>query len=135
MFFALFSMLRSAVELRDAPWLAWIQDLSVPDPYYVLPVLMGATQIYQQKLTPMSGDPMQRRMMQLFPWMFTIFSLSFPAGLVLYWTVNNIVTIGQTMAFLRLKKEGDEKKARGGKREPRTERLAKGLKSDKGGRT
>ena len=132
-FFALFSMLRSAVELRDAPWIGWIHDLSVPDPYYVLPVLMGATQIYQQKLTPMSGDPMQRRMMQLFPWMFTIFSLSFPAGLVLYWTVNNIVTIGQTMAFLRLKKNDDQKgKARGGKREPRG-RADKKLEAEKGG--
>lgn len=131
-FFALFSMLQSAVELRQAPWLGWIHDLSVPDPYFVLPVLMGATQIYQQKLTPMSGDPMQRRIMQLFPWMFTIFSLSFPAGLVLYWTVNNVVTIGQTMAFLELKKRDgakkDDPKKGGGKRErgARAERAEKG---------
>jgi YidC/Oxa1 family membrane protein insertase len=105
-FFALFAMLRSAVELRQAPWLLWIHDLSVPDPYFVLPVLMGATQIYQMKMTPMSGDPMQRRIMQLFPWIFTVFSLSFPAGLVLYWTVNNLVTIAQTWIFLRLRKDG-----------------------------
>ena len=126
-FFALFSMLQSAVELRQAPWVAWIHDLSVPDPYFVLPVLMGATQIYQQKLTPMSGDPMQRRIMQLFPWMFTIFSLSFPAGLVLYWTVNNVVTIGQTMAFLKLKKSDDAKKSPGKReRKGRAERVEKG---------
>jgi YidC/Oxa1 family membrane protein insertase len=108
-FFALFTMLRSAVELRQAPWLLWIHDLSLPDPYYVLPILMGATQVYQTKLTPMSADPMQRRLMQLFPWIFTAFSLTFPAGLVLYWTVNNVVTILQTMAFMRLKKSDDAK--------------------------
>jgi YidC/Oxa1 family membrane protein insertase len=107
-FFALFAMLRSAVELRQAPWILWIHDLSIPDPWFVLPVLMGATQIYQMKMTPMSGDPMQRRIMQLFPWIFTIFSLSFPAGLVLYWTVNNVVTIGQTWVFLRLRKAKEE---------------------------
>ena len=103
-FFALFSMLRSAVELRHAPWILWIHDLSLPDPYFILPVLMGVTQIYQMRMTPMSGDPMQRRLMQLFPWIFTIFSLSFPAGLVLYWTVNNLVTIAQTKVFLEQKK-------------------------------
>jgi YidC/Oxa1 family membrane protein insertase len=114
-FFALFAMLRSAVELRQAPWMLWIHDLSIPDPYFVLPVLMGATQIYQMKMTPMSGDPMQRRMMQLFPWIFTIFSLGFPAGLVLYWTVNNVVTIGQTWVFLRLKKAKGDGSAKGRK--------------------
>ncbi len=107
-FFALFAMLRSAVELRDAPWALWIRDLSEPDPYYVLPVVMGVTQIYQQRLTPMSGDPMQRRLMQLFPWMFTIFSVTFPGGLVLYWTVNNLVTIAQTMVINRHKKKAGE---------------------------
>jgi YidC/Oxa1 family membrane protein insertase len=114
-FFALFAMLRSAVELRHAPWMLWIDDLSIRDPYFVLPILMGATQIYQMRMTPMSGDPMQRRMMQLFPWIFTIFSLGFPAGLVLYWTVNNVVTIGQTWVFLRLKKrkEREERPRRG----------------------
>jgi YidC/Oxa1 family membrane protein insertase len=115
-FFALFTMLRSAVELRYAPWILWIHDLSEPDPYYVLPILMGASQVYQQKLTPMSGDPMQRRLMQLFPWIFTAFSVTFPAGLVLYWTVNNLVTILQTMAFMRLKKAED---AKGKRRKPR----------------
>jgi YidC/Oxa1 family membrane protein insertase len=121
-FFALFTMLRSAVELREAPWALWIHDLSEPDPFYVLPIIMGASQIYQQKLTPMSGDPMQRRLMQLFPWMFTIFSLGFPAGLVLYWTVNNGVTILQTMAFTKKKKAGEPEEGRGKRRKGPDER-------------
>ena len=131
-FFALFTMLRSAVELRGAPWIGWIYDLSVAFPdvhgaakvgYFLLPVAMGATQVYQQKLTPMSGDPMQRRLMQFFPWIFTVFSFGFPAGLVLYWTVNNVVTILQTMAFMRLKKVDEAK----GKR-PKKGRDGKGAR-------
>lgn len=116
-FFALFAMLRSAVELRDSPWVLWVHDLSEPDPFYVLPVIMGVTQIYQQRLTPMSGDPMQRRLMQLFPWMFTVFSVTFPAGLVLYWTVNNLVTIGQTLVINRQRRKGETGRGRerGGK--------------------
>jgi YidC/Oxa1 family membrane protein insertase len=77
---------------------------------------MGATQFYQMQMTPMSGDPMQRRMMQLFPWIFTAFSFAFPSGLVLYWTVNNVITIGQTAAFLRYKKRDEAKKALAAKR-------------------
>jgi YidC/Oxa1 family membrane protein insertase len=117
-FFALFTMLRSAVELRHAPWAMWIHDLSEPDPFYVLPIVMGATQVYQQKLTPMSADPMQRRIMQLFPWIFTVFSLGFPAGLVLYWTVSNGVTIAQTMVLTKRKEaeKAAEKAERKGKR-------------------
>jgi YidC/Oxa1 family membrane protein insertase len=115
-FFALFAMLRSAVELRHAPWAMWIHDLSEPDPFLVLPIIMGASQVYQQRLTPMSGDPMQRRMMQLFPFVFTIFSLGFPAGLVLYWTVNNAVTIAQTVALNRLRKDDAKPEGRRGKR-------------------
>jgi YidC/Oxa1 family membrane protein insertase len=122
-FFALFAMLRSAVELRDAPWALWIHDLAVPDPYFILPIVMGATQIYQQRLTPMSGDPMQRRLMQLFPWMFTVFSLSFPAGLVLYWTVNNVVTIVQTLVLNK------QKQATGGKGKRKAARAARGERS------
>ena len=111
-FFAFFKLLLAAVELRQEPWILWIQDLSVPDPFYVLPILMGATQILQQKLTPQSGDQMQRRIMQFFPWMFTIFALSFPSGLVLYWTVNNLLTIVQTSIIRR--DGGDEEKGSGG---------------------
>ncbi len=129
-FFALFTMLRSAVELRQAPWAMWIHDLSEPDPFYVLPIVMGATQVYQQKLTPMSADPMQRRLMQLFPWIFTIFSLGFPAGLVLYWTVNNIVTIGQTMVLV---KRTEAEKAAGKAAEKAEKRAKRRRGSEAGG--
>jgi YidC/Oxa1 family membrane protein insertase len=98
-FFAFFRLLLTAVELRHEPWVLWIQDVSAPDPWYILPVAMGLTQVYQQKLTPMSGDPMQRRIMQFFPWMFMIFAFSFPSGVVLYWTMNNVLTIFQTKAY------------------------------------
>ena len=121
-FFALFTMLRSAVELRHAPWAMWIHDLSVADPYYVLPLVMGASQVYQQRLTPMSGDPMQRRLMQLFPWIFTVFSLGFPAGLVLYWTVNNGVTILQTLVLNRQKRAEKAAEKAESKRKRRRER-------------
>jgi YidC/Oxa1 family membrane protein insertase len=117
-FFAFFRLLLTAVELRREPWLGWIEDLSRPDPLYILPVLMGLTQIYQQRLTPAASDPMQRRIMQLFPWIFTIFSLSFPSGLVLYWTVNNVFTIGQTVAYQQWKarRESAEDAARPARR-------------------
>jgi len=121
-FFAFFKLILAAVELRQEPWILWVQDLSAPDPYFLLPIVMGATQILQQRLTPMSGDPMQRRIMQLFPWMFTIFALSFPSGLVLYWTVNNLLTIVQTTLYRKSggdksgAKTGDAKKTKGRKR-------------------
>ena len=114
-FFAFFKLLLAAVELRQEPWVLWIEDLSAPDPYYLLPIFMGATQILQQRLTPMSGDPMQRRIMQLFPWMFTIFALSFPSGLVLYWTVNNLLTIVQTSLYRKGRDEKGGAKKRGTK--------------------
>jgi YidC/Oxa1 family membrane protein insertase len=126
-FFALFTMLRSAVELRGAPWLGWVYDLSLAFPdvegaasigYFLLPIAMGATQVYQTKLTPMSADPMQRRLMQFFPWIFTLFSFGFPAGLVLYWTMNNVVTIAQTIVLMKKTKadKAAEKAERKGKR-------------------
>jgi len=94
-FFAFYSLLSASVELWHAPWIGWIHDLSAKDPYYVLPILMGVTQVIQQKMTPAAADPIQRRMFQLFPVIFTVFSLGFPSGLVLYWLVNNILTIIQ----------------------------------------
>lgn len=94
-FFAFYSLLSASVELWHAPWIGWIRDLSAKDPYYVLPILMGVTQVIQQKMTPAAADPIQRRMFQLFPVIFTVFSLGFPSGLVLYWLVNNILTIIQ----------------------------------------
>ena len=95
-FIALYYVLIGAVELRQAPFIFWIHDLSVKDPYYILPILMGIAAFIQQKLSPpASPDPAQAKMMMLMPVMFTIFFLSFPAGLVLYWMTNNCLQVLQ----------------------------------------
>jgi len=95
-FFALYRVLLNSVELQGAPWMMWITDLSQQDPWFVLPVLMGASMWYQQKITPNSmTDPMQQKIFQWLPVVMTFFFLTFPAGLVLYWLVNNIFTIAQ----------------------------------------
>ena len=94
-FFAFYRALMSSIELRHAPFMLWIQDLSAKDPCYITPIVMGATMFLQQKMTPMAGDPAQQKMMQLLPLIFTFFFLNFPSGLVLYWLVNNILSIGQ----------------------------------------
>ncbi len=103
-FFAFFRLLSTAVELRGAPWIGWIRDLSVADPYYVLPILMGVTSIAMQKMMPAAPDPMQRRMMQLLPLMFMFFAFAFPSGLVLYWVTNNLLSMAQQGAMMKLKK-------------------------------
>ena len=100
--FAFYSLLSSAVELRRAPWLGWIQDLSVNDPYYVLPIVMGLTQFLQVRMGPQAGDPMQRRLFQLMPLIMTFVFLGFPSGLVLYWLTNNVLTIIQLQVYNRL---------------------------------
>jgi YidC/Oxa1 family membrane protein insertase len=102
-FFAFYNVLSTAVELRHAPWFLWIADLSVKDPYYVLPLVMGATQFVQQRMTPQAGDPMQRRIFQMMPIVFTFLFLGFPSGLVLYWLVNNVLTIAQQGIYNHLK--------------------------------
>jgi YidC/Oxa1 family membrane protein insertase len=94
-FIALYWMLLESVELRQAPFMLWIQDLSVKDPYYVLPIIMGVTMFIQQKLNPPPPDPMQAKVMMALPFVFTFFFLFFPAGLVLYWVVNNVLSIAQ----------------------------------------
>jgi len=95
-FFAIYRVLLNSVELQGAPWTLWITDLSVQDPFYVLPLLMGASMWYQQKLTPNTmTDPMQQKIFQWLPVVMTVFFITFPAGLVLYWLVNNLFTIGQ----------------------------------------
>lgn len=95
-FIALYWVLLESVELRHAPFALWIRDLSGPDPYYVLPVLMGISMFLQQRMTPMVGmEPMQRRIMLAMPLVFTVFFALFPAGLVLYWFVNNVLSISQ----------------------------------------
>jgi YidC/Oxa1 family membrane protein insertase len=100
-FIALFNILYTAIELRQAPFVGWIKDLSVQDPYYVLPVLMGVTMFIQQKMRPTTMDPRQAKIMLFLPVIFTFFFLAFPAGLVLYWMTNNILTILQQYATLR----------------------------------
>lgn len=94
-FLALYWVLMESVELRQAPFFLWIEDLSVKDPYYVLPLIMGVTMWIQQKLNPTPPDPMQAKIMQIMPVMFTLLFLFFPAGLVLYWVVNNTLSITQ----------------------------------------
>jgi len=94
-FIALYWVLLEAVELRQAPFMLWINDLSAQDPYYVLPLLMGATMFIQQKLNPAPLDPVQAKVMMALPLVFTVFFLFFPSGLVLYWVVNNTLSIAQ----------------------------------------
>lgn len=96
-FIALYYVLLGSVELRQAPFMLWIQDLSAKDPYYVLPLIMGASMFWQQKLSPPSADPIQAKVMLFMPLFFTFLFLQFPAGLVLYWIVNNCLSITQQM--------------------------------------
>ncbi|MGD8265797.1 MAG: membrane protein insertase YidC [Chromatiales bacterium] len=94
-FIALYWVLMESVELRQAPWILWIEDLSIKDPYFILPLIMGASMFIQQKLNPAPPDPMQAKIMQALPIIFTVFFAFFPAGLVLYWVVNNVLSIAQ----------------------------------------
>ncbi len=94
-FIALYWVLMESVELRQAPFMLWIQDLSIKDPYFILPLIMGASMFIQMQLNPTPPDPMQAKVMKLMPIIFTVFFLFFPAGLVLYWVVNNILSISQ----------------------------------------
>jgi YidC/Oxa1 family membrane protein insertase len=94
-FIALYWVLLGSVELRHAPFFGWITDLSAKDPYYILPILMGASMIIQTYLNPAPADPIQAKMMKIMPVVFSIFFFFFPAGLVLYWLVNNILSITQ----------------------------------------
>lgn len=107
--FAFYRLLDMAVELRGEPWMLWIVDLSLKDPYYVLPIVMGATQFLQQRMTPMAGDPMQRRIFQLMPVFMTFLFLGFPSGLVLYWLTNNVLTIAQQAVYNRVLGDKDSK--------------------------
>jgi YidC/Oxa1 family membrane protein insertase len=94
-FIGLYNTLLYAIELRHSPLFWWIQDLSAKDPYYITPIIMGATQFIQQKMTPAIGDPMMAKMMLIMPIVFTFLFLNFPAGLVIYWLLNNVLSIGQ----------------------------------------
>ena len=105
-FLALYWVLMESVELRHAPWLGWIQDLSAMDPWFILPLIMGVTMYVQQMLNPQPTDPMQAKVFRIMPIMFTVFMLFFPAGLVLYWIVNNSITILQ-QSFINKSVEKD----------------------------
>jgi YidC/Oxa1 family membrane protein insertase len=107
-FIALYWVLLESVELRQAPWILWIQDLSVKDPYFVLPLLMGVTMVIQQKLSPAPPDPMQAKIMMILPIVFTFFFAFFPSGLVLYWFVNNLLSIGQQWMITRRIEAGEK---------------------------
>jgi YidC/Oxa1 family membrane protein insertase len=97
--FAFYALLTTAIELRGAPFFGWIHDLSAHDPYFVTPILMGASQIWQTKLAPATGmDPIQQKMMLLMPVFFTFLFLWYPSGVALYWFVNNVWAIGQQYA-------------------------------------
>ena len=92
--FAFYSLLSQAIELRGAPFAMWIHDLSLHDPYYVTPLLMGASMFWQQKITPSTADPAQQRMMLFMPIVFTAMFLRFPSGLAIYYFTSNLWTIG-----------------------------------------
>jgi YidC/Oxa1 family membrane protein insertase len=100
--FAFYAMLSVAIELRGAPFIGWIKDLSVHDPLFITPVLMGITQFVQTKMTPASGDPAQQKMMLFMPLIFMSMFIWAPSGLVLYWTVSNLWAIGQQAVTARL---------------------------------
>ena len=101
--FAFYRLLSMAIEIRGAPFTLWITDLSVHDPLYVTPVIMGASMLFQQRLTPMNtADPMQQKIMMFMPVMFTFFFLWAPSGLVIYWLTSNLFGIGQQIVTNRI---------------------------------
>jgi YidC/Oxa1 family membrane protein insertase len=105
-FIALYWVLLGAVEMRGAPWVLWIDDLSRPDPWYVLPVIMVVTMIIQMKLNPTPPDPIQAKIMMAMPFVFGVMFFFFPAGLVLYWVVNNVLSIAQQWQITRMIESG-----------------------------
>ncbi|MEE8319271.1 MAG: membrane protein insertase YidC [bacterium] len=110
-FFALYRALLGAIELRHAPFMLWIADLSAKDPLYITPIVMGATMFLQQKMTPATGDPRQQQIMLFMPIVFTALFVNLPSGLVIYWTVNNILTIGHQYYMLKGYKAKEAKEA------------------------
>ena len=95
-FFAIYRVLQNAIELKASPWIFWVEDLSIMDPYFILPVAMGVTMFLHQRITPTNfTDPMQEKIMKFLPIIFTFFFMTFPAGLTLYWFINNLFSIGQ----------------------------------------
>ncbi len=111
-FISLYWVLLGSVEMRHAPWMLWIQDLSAKDPYYVLPLIMGVTMLVQTRLNPTPPDPIQAKVMMAMPIVFTAMFLFFPSGLVLYWIVNNLLSIGQQWQITRMVEGGKPKAKR-----------------------
>jgi len=109
-FIALYWVLLESVQLRQAPFIFWIQDLAMSDPYHILPIIMGATMLIQQKLNPAPPDPMQAKIMMFLPLLFTALFWNFPAGLVLYWIVNNTLSILQQWYITRKYSDDKSKK-------------------------
>ncbi|MEE8320706.1 MAG: membrane protein insertase YidC, partial [Gammaproteobacteria bacterium] len=109
-FISLYWVLLESVEMRQAVFILWINDLSSPDRFFVLPVVMGISMYIQQKLNPAPMDPVQEKVMSFLPIMFTVFFAFFPSGLVLYWVVNNILSIAQQWLIIR-NLERSERKA------------------------
>ena len=115
-FLAFYWVLLESVEMRQAPFALWITDLSTRDPYFILPLIMGAAMLVQQKLNPAPTDPVQARVMQIMPVMFTVFFAFFPAGLVLYWVTNTVLSIAQQWQVNRVV-EAEAKAQKGGKKQ------------------
>jgi YidC/Oxa1 family membrane protein insertase len=111
-FIALYWVLLSAVELRHAPWIGWIHDLSAPDPYFILPVVYAISMFITTRLNPQPADPVQARIMLIMPIMFSVFFLFFPAGLVLYWVAQNLLSIVQQWHINRTLEAEAKAKAR-----------------------
>jgi YidC/Oxa1 family membrane protein insertase len=118
-FFGLYQALLNAIELRHASFIhflpfthmVWLADLSAKDPYYITPLVMGATMFLQQKMTPAPGDPTQAKIMMFMPVIFTFMFLNFPAGLVIYWLVNNVLSIAQQWMLMRSSRTAVRQKA------------------------
>ncbi|MGB0711922.1 MAG: membrane protein insertase YidC [Gammaproteobacteria bacterium] len=108
-FIALYYVLLESVEMRQAAWILWIDDLSLQDPYYVLPVIMAVSMFVQQKLNPPPPDPVQAKIMMALPLVFGVFFLFFPAGLVLYWVANNVLSIAQQWVITKRIESGQDK--------------------------
>lgn len=107
-FWALFTTLRNAYELRGAPWILWIKDLSAADPWHILPIVMGGAMLFQQRLSGAVSDPTQKQMMWIMPVMFTVMFFNFPSGLVLYWLTQNLLTMATQWGFQRYRAEKAE---------------------------
>ena len=119
-FLAFYWVLIESVEMRQAPFALWITDLSTRDPYFILPLIMGAAMLLQQKLNPAPADPVQARVMQIMPIMFTGFFAFFPSGLVLYWATNTILSIAQQWKINKVVEQEDKNRKAGKKKKTKT---------------